>query len=267
MYTEKDSNKTSASVKAPTKVTIFSRFDVLMLDAMNTVFLAKGGKYHLYQEFLRTLGIEVETPRLAEVFARKRAQFESLAKIERREGREVDVEEMWSKINASIVTEFAQGRISGSAEEIGRRIHNEFQGNPNGFRVHEDMRQFLKIAHGKILIAIASNHQKDYLPKFISSFNLEHLVGRVFTSEELGFEKPDPRFFYGIIKELSAIMPGLKPDRVLMVGNNPVNDISGAKEAGIKHAVLLDWEKDFNGDKTVPKVSSPLELLRLEFPV
>lgn len=267
MYTEKDSNKTSVSISAPAKVTIFSRFDVLMLDAMNTVFLAKGGKYHLYQEFLRTLGIEVETPRLAEVFARKRAQFESLAKIERREGREVDVEEMWSNINASIVMEFARGRISGSAGEIGRRIHNEFQGNPNGFRVHEDMRQFLKIAHGKILITIASNHQKGYLPKFMASFNLENLIDRAFTSEELGFEKPDPRFFYSIIKELSAIIPGLKTDRMLMVGNNPVNDISGAKGAGINHAVLLDWENDLNGDETIQKVSNPLELLRLEFPV
>ncbi len=265
MYAQRDSAKISASLN--THANLFTRFDVVMLDAMNTVFLAKGGKYYLYEKLLEGFGINVDTPKLAEVYDRKRAYFEKMAKDAERTGQKTNVPKMWARINASIIIELAPGKLlRGSEEETGKKMHDQFLGSPDSFRIHDDMLQFLQIAHGNISVVIASNHRKGYLPKFISSFNLEPLIDGLFISEKIGFEKPDPRFFHAIIEAMSNKIPSLSPDRMLMVGNNIINDVKGANEAGITHAIFLNWEKDQRCDKTIQTISSPLELLRMEFP-
>ena len=50
----------------------------------------------------------------------------------------------------------------------------------------------------------------------------------VLISEELGFAKPDPRFFHAAAEAL-----GLEPGSLLCVGDNPGADIAGARAAGI----------------------------------
>ncbi|HVO37562.1 MAG TPA: HAD-IA family hydrolase, partial [Spirochaetia bacterium] len=54
------------------------------------------------------------------------------------------------------------------------------------------------------------------------------LFRAVLISEELGFAKPDPRFFQAATDSLS-----LPADSVLCVGDNPAADIAGAQSAGI----------------------------------
>ncbi|NCC72788.1 MAG: HAD family hydrolase [Sphingobacteriia bacterium] len=50
-----------------------------------------------------------------------------------------------------------------------------------------------------------------------------------FASIDLGYKKPDPRFFLAITREL-----GLDPAKTVMIGNNYSKDIVGAKEAGLQ---------------------------------
>lgn len=50
-----------------------------------------------------------------------------------------------------------------------------------------------------------------------------------FSSIDLGYKKPDPRFFLAITREL-----GLDPAMTVMIGNNYSKDIVGAKEAGLQ---------------------------------
>jgi putative hydrolase of the HAD superfamily len=51
----------------------------------------------------------------------------------------------------------------------------------------------------------------------------------IFSSWELGFEKPDPRFFQYIIGELKT-----DPANCIMIGDNYEKDIIAAKSAGMK---------------------------------
>lgn len=51
----------------------------------------------------------------------------------------------------------------------------------------------------------------------------------LWTSKELGSAKPDPGFFLGIAARL-----GLAPADCVMVGNDYVKDIAGAKAAGMR---------------------------------
>lgn len=51
----------------------------------------------------------------------------------------------------------------------------------------------------------------------------------VFTSKDLGYEKPNRNFFIEIIRKL-----GVSSNKVVMIGNDYKKDIVGAKEAGMK---------------------------------
>lgn len=49
-----------------------------------------------------------------------------------------------------------------------------------------------------------------------------------YSQKELGYKKPDVRFFQAVLK-----LSGFKPDESLMVGNLYEKDITGAKQAGM----------------------------------
>ena len=55
-----------------------------------------------------------------------------------------------------------------------------------------------------------------------------------FSSKDLGYQKPDPRFFSSITEKL-----GIKPENAVMIGNLYEKDIVGAKMAGMQ-TVLFD---------------------------
>jgi putative hydrolase of the HAD superfamily len=59
-----------------------------------------------------------------------------------------------------------------------------------------------------------------------------------FSSRDLGFEKPDPRFFEAICRET-----GIAQGECVMTGNDYLKDICGARDAGIR-AVLYNPSND-----------------------
>lgn len=56
-----------------------------------------------------------------------------------------------------------------------------------------------------------------------------------FSSRDLGYEKPDIRFFQGILSAL-----GCAPNECLMIGNSYEKDIVGARNAGMHTAWLCE---------------------------
>jgi putative hydrolase of the HAD superfamily len=63
---------------------------------------------------------------------------------------------------------------------------------------------------------------------------LRPAAGRVVVSSEAGWRKPAPAFFAEVTRQA-----GLAPERVLVVGDDLVNDYEGARAAGLR-ALLLD---------------------------
>lgn len=79
----------------------------------------------------------------------------------------------------------------------------------------------------------------------------------VATSGALGFGKPDPRIFIQALKELD-----LTAQEAIMIGDNPVNDVQGALDAGLKPIWLRTRDQDETRiPKTVPRVNSVEQLL------
>ena len=74
-----------------------------------------------------------------------------------------------------------------------------------------------------------------------------------FTSRELGFQKPDPRFFREIASRLN-----IEPEACLSIGNDHKKDIIPAKSAGMGTVLLSD------GSETVPQESTDKIIFRLQ---
>ena len=86
------------------------------------------------------------------------------------------------------------------------------------------------------------------------------LFSAILISEELGFAKPDPRFFQAAGNALE-----LPLGQLLCVGDSPVADIAGARAAGIDACWFAPaggpWPGP--GDPPVHTVRTLLEVLRL----
>jgi FMN phosphatase YigB (HAD superfamily) len=80
-----------------------------------------------------------------------------------------------------------------------------------------------------------------------------------FSSEELGFQKPDPRFFSAIISQCN-----LNPSETVMIGDLYEKDIAPAKKAGLQ-TIFLNEKKltgnFINADAIINKMNRLIDLL------
>ncbi len=100
-----------------------------------------------------------------------------------------------------------------------------------------DIEQALQILHKKYTMVIATNAgQSDTaaMIKALERVGAEQYFGFFFSSKDLGFEKPDIRFFTTIAERIHT-----KPEECIMIGNLYDKDITGAKNAGMK-TILFD---------------------------
>ena len=90
----------------------------------------------------------------------------------------------------------------------------------------------LKILHKKYICCIASNagySDSVLMRKALERVGADKYFHYFFTSKDLGYEKPDVRFFQGIAGEIK-----IEPPECIMIGNGYEKDISGAKAVGMK---------------------------------
>jgi putative hydrolase of the HAD superfamily len=79
--------------------------------------------------------------------------------------------------------------------------------------------------------AILSNHVPE-LPALVAGVGLSTHVDRIFSSAQIGWEKPNPRVFRHALNAYG------NPREVWMIGDNPIADIAGAEAVGLR-AILV----------------------------
>ena len=99
----------------------------------------------------------------------------------------------------------------------------------------------------------AGDSDAEQMAKALERVNLKAYFQFFFTSRELGFQKPDPRFFREI-----ALRINIEPEACLSIGNDYQKDIIPAKSVGMG-TVLLSY-----GSVTVPPESTDKIIFRLQ---
>ncbi len=83
-------------------------------------------------------------------------------------------------------------------------------------------------------VGVLTNGVRRSQEEKLKIIGLESLIPALLLSEEAGAAKPDPRIF-----EWALNRTGMAAAEVIMIGDNPVNDIYGAQNAGIR-AIYYD---------------------------
>jgi putative hydrolase of the HAD superfamily len=102
----------------------------------------------------------------------------------------------------------------------------------------------LKILSKKYTCTIATSADHSGTAEMIAALTrvgAEKYFHHFFSSQEIGFKKPDPGFFDAIAKKLS-----LDPSACVMIGNFYEKDIVGAKQAGMQTVWFNETQNNDN---------------------
>jgi putative hydrolase of the HAD superfamily len=100
-----------------------------------------------------------------------------------------------------------------------------------------------------LVLGLISNVDRDITPLY-DGLGLAKWLGVVVTSQEVGFNKPDPQIFRAALRKAK-----LRPVEALYVGDQPQIDVAGANGAGML-GILIDRLGLFNETPLSPRISS-----------
>lgn len=118
----------------------------------------------------------------------------------------------------------------------------------------EDAKDTLEYLSGKYKLHIISNGFYDIQRVKLINSGISRYITKLFTSDTIGFAKPDKRIFEHAVRSLNAH----KQD-CLMIGDDEVNDIVGAKNANIDQ-VFFNPRNILTSVQSTYKISSLKEL-------
>ena len=147
-------------------------------------------------------------------------------------------QEWWSHVGRTF-THAYQGVGFGlnRARELASLVQEAFT-NPDRFVLYEDTIPALFLLRERGWNhAILSNHVPE-LSSIVDGVGLSPYIDHCITSGSTGYEKPNPRAFQYALKLVGH------PERVWMVGDNPIADIQGAESMGIPAILVRNQQKD-----------------------
>jgi putative hydrolase of the HAD superfamily len=117
------------------------------------------------------------------------------------------------------------------------------------------------LAVSGLRLAVASNGWSSLQREKLRSLEIHGLFEAVIIGEEVGVEKPDPRFF----ERLSTTLR-ISPDRIWHVGDDPLNDVMASSLAGFCAVWLAGregWPSNYDCPRmtitTLPEIFSLLD--------
>ena len=153
---------------------------------------------------------------------------------------------VYSKMNADLWRRLERKEIT-KPELLNMRFANfyeamGFEGNPDEMRTSYQKRLgeqcFLLPGAFELLENLSKTHKlylitnglKTTQSSRLSRSGILPFLSGVFISEEVGFEKPDRRYF----EKVKEAIPGFKEEEALVIGDSLTSDILGGNNAGIR---------------------------------
>lgn len=163
-----------------------------------------------------------------------------------------DTYKLYSKINGSLWKAHERGEITrediqhsrftklaaaiGQSDAIGESWNERYEyALANTAVLFDDTVEVVTRLSKKYRLSIVTNGLVHVQRTRMSLSGIEHLFERVFISGELGYSKPDKRFFDAVADAL----PDFNRDNAIVVGDSLTSDIEGARRASID-SILVD---------------------------
>jgi putative hydrolase of the HAD superfamily len=166
---------------------------------------------------------------------------------ERPPGGEAAEVERWRRIVRQVLDDVA----SEHQPALFDSLWNHFK-EPQHWRLYPDVAPALvKLAAAGWRLGIASNFDAR-LRNIVAGLPALAVCERMFLSSEIGYSKPDPRFFTAAQRQL-----GVPGEQIKLVGDDWQNDIAAARAAGWQ----AEWLCREASDPAEPHVKSLAELI------
>lgn len=142
---------------------------------------------------------------------------------------EADEVARWKQVVADVFDDLS----ADAADECFRELFDHFA-RPSAWACFDDVAPTIAALRDRGLrIVIASNFDRRLHPVCDGLPPLDEIAVRV-VSSEVGFNKPSPGFYEAALRLIDT-----SADEVIVVGDDAVNDVQGAEQAGIR-GVLID---------------------------
>lgn len=198
---------------------------MVFLDAGGTLFTERLSRDAIYAAVLAAHGVTVSEPKIAEMRA---AVHESMPL-------EVDGHVHYTDAWFAVYMRRLLGALGAAldADALRAELAEHFS-RPENFVVYDDVADALDSLLGRgVRLGVVSNWS-DRLPTLLDGLSLTPYFENVVVSAVVGHTKPD-RGIFDVALRRFAVTPG----QALHVGDHPVNDLAGARRAGLS-ALLLD---------------------------
>jgi putative hydrolase of the HAD superfamily len=188
----------------------------VLFDAVGTLIYPIPPVAEVYQREARKLGSKYSVPQIAGRFraaiARHHQGGTTSEELER---------ERWRRIVYDVIDD-----VDDSQELLLTALWQHF-GSASSWRLFGDVvPAWHELARRGYLLGIASNFDSR-LRTTCRGHPPLHECRHVFVSSEVGFPKPEPRFYRGVEERL-----GLRPEQILLIGDDEAADVTGPIAAG-----------------------------------
>jgi putative hydrolase of the HAD superfamily len=151
----------------------------------------------------------------------------------------------WRRIVRSVLDDVEEG-----CEELFESLWQHFA-QPQHWRAFDDVVALSHLRASGYRIALASNFD-NRLIRIAAAHPPLAICEAIFVSSNVGFTKPDQRFFRAIENQL-----GIEPRRIALVGDDAISDVKGATEAGWK-AIRLCRDREISFPGTIHSLAELL---------
>jgi putative hydrolase of the HAD superfamily len=229
-----------------------ARIEAVLFDAVGTVIHARQPIAATYFELGRRHGCELSESEVAERFRHACTRQDA-----------IDCDELgWKTDEARELRRWRQ-IVNDVFSDVGPQSKREALfddlwscfANSDTWTVYNDVQRTIPpLIERGLTIGLVSNFD-ERLDSIVSKLPPLELCEHVFVSSRLGFRKPSADFFRAVASQL-----GIDRERLLMVGDDPVNDYDGARNAGW-NAVLIDRTGNDSNRATIAKLDELLAML------
>ncbi len=194
------------------------RFDIVLLDADETIFDFKKAEAHSFKLMLEKFNVEYTDERLARYSAINLSLWKALERgeVTRERLKTLRFEQFFDEIGVKDIDVVA--------------VNDCYLTNlSNSTFLIEGAKEFVKDLSKYCEIYLATNGLTKAQTGRFSQSAIKDYIDGVFISEQIGFAKPDKAYFDFIFKEI-----GVKDkSRVIIVGDSLTSDMQGGKNVGI----------------------------------
>lgn len=164
-------------------------------------------------------------------------------------------EEAWKEI---VDYCFQPTHPEGVDEDLFRNLYLAFA-TPENWKLYPDVELSLDLLKQSGLQVVVASNWDSRLHNLLAGFGLEHYFDAVMLSAEIGYHKPDPRFFDAVAARMRS-----HPSRILHVGDCLVRDFDAARNSGFSAALIKRGDSPpAHTDGDLKAVQSLLELCDL----